>query len=252
MTELLVVVLLLAGLSAGIGYWSYIKSRQPAKAADAADTTSISSPTLTMTVSSENQITETYDLNTLYRAAKQITDLKWREGFLSEGEIVHWVVEALDDEYPDTNTEDIVNKALDASITEFQLEQATWPSETDCDRLDAVFAELDDRGLVARQNFSCCQNCGHGEMLAEMEEQASTHPVRGYVFYHMQDTERAADGDGLYLAYGDESEEPDRHAQIGREISEALINAGFTPRWNGTAAQRIFVPIEWRKRRTAN
>ena len=78
-----------------------------------------------------------------------------------------------------------------------------------------------------------------------------TFACLGYAFYHARDTERATDGGGLYIGYGDESEMPDRHVQIGREIVEALRAEGFSPLWNETAAQRMFVPIEWRKRRAA-
>ena len=47
--------------------------------------------------------------------------------------------------------------------------QATWPAETDCDRLDKAFADLEQHGIVARQNFSDCGTCGVAEIPAEID-----------------------------------------------------------------------------------
>src|SRR5688500_8285088 len=44
-----------------------------------------------------------------------------------------------------------------------QQEQAGWGPTTDCDRLDRAFAALNAQGVVARQDFSCCNNCGFTE-----------------------------------------------------------------------------------------
>src|SRR5262245_61330412 len=60
-----------------------------------------------------------------------------------------------------------------------RAEEATWKGPTDCDRLDAAFAALQRRGVVARQNFSCCSNCGHGEMWDEMGNMGPNARVEG-------------------------------------------------------------------------
>jgi hypothetical protein len=116
-------------------------------------------------------------------------------GFDSPDEIVASAFEMLDDEIDPAllrpHAQRIVREVLDMHLAE----QATWPAVTDCDRLDAAFAALEAAGIVCRQNFSCCGTCGAGEIWDEMAAagRAGLH-VRGYVFYHVQDTESAVEG----------------------------------------------------------
>lgn len=176
---------------------------------------------------------------------------KWREGFLSRDDVINWVADAVDDEYPGSIAIEGIEDALDRAAKQLEREQATWPAVTDCDRLTQVFAKLDRAGIVAAENFSCCNNCGHGEMVAEMEQERLSRPVHGYAFYHAQDTERAAQGDGLYVRYGADTEEEEANARVGHDIFQAFTESGFAPKWDGSSSEAIFVPITWRKRRSA-
>lgn len=127
--------------------------------------------------------------------------------------------------------------------------EATWSGYTDCDRLDKAFAELEERGVICRQDFTCCGNCGVAEMGAELDEaEARGVRIRGYAFYHQQDTERAVDGAGVYLNYGAEREGEGAALEIAREIISALKRNGLKPEWNGSIGQRILVPLDWRRR----
>ncbi|TQS45918.1 DUF6891 domain-containing protein [Cryptosporangium phraense] len=120
--------------------------------------------------------------------------------------------------------------------------QASWPARTDNDRLTEAFRALDAAGIVARQDFACCQNCG----LTEIGDEARG-PARGYAFYHRQDTESAVAGHGVYLAYGRFGQPPT--TEIGAEVASALTTAGLTVDWDGTTGQRIRVPLDWAVRR---
>lgn len=127
-------------------------------------------------------------------------------------------------------------------------EQAGWPAVTDCDRLDRAFDELEGRGIVARQNFSCCQTCGSQEIWGEVDDAAEEGmPVRGHTYYHAQDTERAAEGGGLLLAYG--SVEDDGTAEVGREIVAVLNAHGLATEWDGSPGNRIHASLDWKRRR---
>jgi len=127
--------------------------------------------------------------------------------------------------------------------------QKTW-TRTDCDRLDASFAQLEGDGILARQDFSCCQNCGHGEIWDLVQSaQADNRPVRGYTFYHRQDTESAVDGCGLCLAYGSVTEGDEALAKIGREVVAVLRSNGLQVNWDGTTKKRIVVTVDWKRRR---
>ncbi|MFI5931927.1 DUF6891 domain-containing protein [Actinoplanes sp. NPDC051494] len=128
--------------------------------------------------------------------------------------------------------------------------QQEWPARTDSDRLTDAFNALDLAGIVAREDFACCQSCGTNEIGAEAGKETV---ARGYVFYHMQDAERAAQGGTLWLAYGsfdaqaDDAQADD--AQIGEEIAAALRAEGLEVDWTGDAGQRLHVRLRWAKRR---
>lgn len=135
-------------------------------------------------------------------------------------------------------------------LAEHRAEQMCWPAVTDCERLDAAFAALERAGIVCRQNFTCCGSCGAAEIWGEMAaaEEAGAC-VRGYAFFHMQDTEAAVEGDGLYLSYGAVAEGPAPAEAVGRAIVDALEAKGLDTVWDGQWTRRIFVPMEWRRRR---
>jgi hypothetical protein len=125
-------------------------------------------------------------------------------------------------------------------------EQETWTEPTDPDRLERAFAALEQAGIVARENFACCQGCGMAEIGAEMDDEPT---VRGFVFFHHQCTRSAAQGHGLSLHYGgfDGSEESAR--AVGQEVVAALTAAGLSTRWDGDPGKAIdVIPLEWHKR----
>ena len=187
-------------------------------------------------------------------------DRSVRSGFRTRDEIIESVAEYADEAVPDER--DIV-AAVDAAIERHRLEMSTWPAETDNDRLDRAFAQLDASGVIARQDFACCQSCGQAEIWDEVEEPAAW---RGYVFFHQQDTDRAVEGDGLYLGFGG-SERGTKTSllgllrpgarkdvlvadeAIGREIVAALTASGLPTTWDGRVQTRILVePFDWRRR----
>jgi hypothetical protein len=172
-------------------------------------------------------------------------------GYTSPDTIVDDAVEAFLDETFDPGGLRVAARAIaDQALAAHQAEQASWPSPTDCDRIDAAFAELAGAGILACQHFSCCGTCGASEIQEAMElAEKDGRECRGYTFFHMQDTEHAVAGDGLYLSYG--ARRPDEAAAvaIGHEIVAVLRQHGLTPAWNGRNAHRIALPLIWRRRR---
>ena len=135
-------------------------------------------------------------------------------------------------------------------LAEHYQAQTAWPDLTDCDRLDEAFADLESRGVICRQDFSCCSNCGESEIGAEMGDAENAGvAVRGYAFYHMQDTERAVDGGGLYLKYGAVEPGDEAGVAIGREIDAALKAHGLRTEWNGQLSDCVRVFLDWKRRR---
>ncbi|HLA95588.1 MAG TPA: hypothetical protein VK612_07695 [Pyrinomonadaceae bacterium] len=171
-------------------------------------------------------------------------------GFSDVDEIVEMGVDMVADQ---ADAESLRPEAerLTAEAVERRLkEQESWSAVTDCDRLDAAFAELEENGIVSRQNFSCCGTCGQSEMWDEIDTvQGIGKPVRGYTFYHMQDTESAVEGYGLCFNYGANEEGEDAALKVANDIVTALRDHGLKPEWNGSWDKRIQLPIEWKRRR---
>lgn len=162
------------------------------------------------------------------------------EGYLEFEEIVQNLHEMTDS---DQELSTMQARAITTPLWRARVaEQADW-GVTDCEVLTAAFEELDGRGIVAREHFTCCQNCGSTEIWDEAGSE-----TRGYVFFHMQDTERAVHG-SLHLAYGARSNEPEDVAAIGREVVEVLNANGLDTEWDGSDKSRIeVVDLDWKRK----
>ena len=181
-----------------------------------------------------------------------------RTGFLPADAVAGRAAEMLMGEAGEAALRREAERLLPRELAAHEADQVDWPTTTDCDRLDAAFAALEASGVVCRRDFSCCGNCGAAEIEGEMDEAAAAgaRPVRGYVFYHMQDTETAVEGGGLYLSYGPQWEEgltethyESRAKAIAREIVKDLTKSGLRVDWNGELNRRIRVDLDWKRRR---
>ncbi|MFG3245715.1 DUF6891 domain-containing protein [Streptomyces sp. NPDC048187] len=123
-------------------------------------------------------------------------------------------------------------------------EQESWGGETtDPDRLTRVFEALDAAGITARENFTCCRGCGTAEIGAERQG------ARGFVFFHRQSTEAAAEGHGLMLHYGGFDSSEETTTAVGHEVVAAFAGSGLSTQWDGDPGRAIEVaPLNWRKR----
>ncbi|MCC7250802.1 hypothetical protein [Hyphomicrobium sp.] len=167
-------------------------------------------------------------------------------------DVLEEAVEYVLDEHEDADAETverICEAEIDKAFAAHLAAQATWPEITDCDRLDRAFEALNDGGIVARHDFSCCQNCGLAEIGEEIQGAIDAgFDVSGFAFYHTQDTDNAAEGHGLYLTYGHVDGGEDNSVAVGRVIVDALRKAGLDTEWDGTLRKRIGVRLDWRRR----
>jgi hypothetical protein len=172
------------------------------------------------------------------------------EGFDDAEAIIQAAVEVVEADLDREELEAHAERFTTLALEEHQRAQSQWVGPTDCDRLDRAFEELEREGIVARQNFTCCQTCGHSEIGGEIAlVQAQGREVHGYTFYHMQDTEGACADGFLYLAYGSVSGDRQETVNVGQRIARSLERAGLTVEWDGSAARRIGVRLQWRRRR---
>ncbi|MFE3875539.1 DUF6891 domain-containing protein [Kitasatospora sp. NPDC059146] len=181
-----------------------------------------------------------------------------RCGFQEPDEIAESLVEVLDDQ---GLTQEEAERIVAPLWEERLAEQAHWPEFTDVDRLERAFDLLEDQGIVAAMDFTCCAACGYAEIGGEADEDS-----RGFVFFHQQDTEAAAAGRGLMLRYGGfrTGEESDgaesggaesggaaeqRTVEIGRAVVAAVETVGLPVEWDGSPHTAIRVaPLEWLNR----
>ncbi|MCD4738123.1 MAG: hypothetical protein K8R89_02545 [Anaerolineae bacterium] len=173
------------------------------------------------------------------------------EGFASEDRIIEWALdywEAPPDFYAlEAYVVQCTRKALAAHCET----QKSWPQETDCNRLDFAFLTLrEEHGIVARQNFTCCQSDGHYDIQFDVHEMQKRRPVLGYVFYHEQDTEWVVSSGTLFMAFGAVEDDEKARQTVARRTVAVLQEAGFTVEWNGSAETRIMIKgLDWKKRR---
>jgi hypothetical protein len=173
-----------------------------------------------------------------------------REGFDSVHEIVEHATRYAEENLGRQDLAREIRRLTAELLAEHETEQSDWPSPADCDRLNEAFATLNDQGIVARQDFSCCNNCGFGEIWAEVEKEERLRPVEGYVFYHLQATRRAVETGRLLIAYGSLGERLEDMQRVASQVVAELRRVGLDASWEGTERHPIVVSgIVWRRRR---
>jgi hypothetical protein len=171
-------------------------------------------------------------------------------GYEDRDATIQCTIDIFEDEMERDEVALLAERLYPELIAEHAEAQKSWPETTDYDRLDAAFSALEGKGVIARQNFSCCGTCGSGEIWDEIEEaRGAGKPAHGYAFFHMQDTESAVEGGGLYLNYGSEEEGEQGALKVAGEIVEELHSHGLKTDWDGTVGMRIGVPLDWNRRR---
>ncbi len=192
------------------------------------------------------------------RLAKQT-----REEILNTCQEVHLPDDCPENEHP--TFMQFASGELDRAEAQLASEQATWPKQTDCDRLDRVEADLRDKGIVLWQASPCCDTCTSGELEDRIELIADRHPgfrtpARGYAFFIDQNlAQELAESTNLsiYLAYGwlspDGSDAPPEFYEknalsIAREVYECLHNQKFEVDWNGSLDRKIGFTLNWQRR----
>lgn len=144
-------------------------------------------------------------------------------------------------------------------------ERATWPEETDCDRLDRVETALRERGILLWQASPCCDTCTGGELpdrisVINLKDPGFRDRVRGYAFFIDQNLPESLAEDTrvtVCLAYGWFSPDNSEVAQeiyqrnaisIAREVCQCLKDEGFEVNWDGDLSRKICISLNWQRR----
>lgn len=118
------------------------------------------------------------------------------------------------------------------------------------DAITKAFNLMNERGLIARENYECCQSCGGYAITVEAEkmidEGKPKDEIKGCCFYHEQDMDNRCDGGEFYLAYG--LMESGKHGyiglsneEVGRIVTACLTEVGVEFEWDGDGGTRIKV-----------
>lgn len=190
-----------------------------------------------------------FQLPPLPQQIEQIIREQVIAGYKNDRELNTCLLGALEDQASPREIKRIAKPLIARHRLALRAEQAQWPKTTDCDRLDNAFAKLEKSGILARQNYWCCGTCGCDAIDDEMSKQSKRRAVRGYAFFHEQDTESAAQGYGLMFNYGSLSGKKDDSLAVGNQIVKALTASGLKPKWNGRLDTRIALPMKWQRRR---
>lgn len=129
-----------------------------------------------------------------------------------------------------------------------------WPVTADVRRLDAAFARLQARGILAIHNGPCCDTCVGaylwGEAVPAAEEAGL--PLRGYVFYNEQTSESVCHGGPLFLVCGPIPEPDDKAVfraaakDVTAIVREELEASGLRPSLSAGTYCVLQLPIDLR------
>ena len=158
------------------------------------------------------------------------------------------VHEMLEDVLEEDVDEGAMRQAIDEEFRRKSKEELGWSVVTDCDRLDAVFLNLDERGICACQNAGYTMSDGYSDVAEAMENRGKEN-YHGYCFFHGQDIERAIEGHGLFVAFGDLNNEAGKMIDVGITVRLAFEDAGFEVEWDGSADARLKIAqFNWQRR----
>ncbi|MFJ6247814.1 MULTISPECIES: DUF6891 domain-containing protein [unclassified Streptomyces] len=165
-------------------------------------------------------------------------------GYASRAELAELAEEYLVTEGRRPVSREQAHTLADRLWLERVAEQAAWRGETDPERLTRAFAALEESGITARENFTCCRTCGRSEI-----GDAGGPDARGFVYFHTQCTDSAAAGHGLMLLYGSFDGSSETTAAVGHEVVAALAAVGLPTEWDGDPGRAVTVtPLDWRRR----
>lgn len=136
-----------------------------------------------------------------------------------------------------------------------QLAEAKAAGRLQPSRLTAAFDEINAQNVLALQNFSCCGTCGSSEAAGEMYEK----DTRGYIYFHMQDTETLIESAETYLGYGvnwhhlcskeqydamSEAQQDEAYANACQKLADEVLKPIFARHdinfdWNGDVSLRM-------------
>lgn len=176
-------------------------------------------------------------------------------GYATREQVVTSVLKAFDwsrfNSFDKTSAATFTNRLFDEKV----MEEASWPTLTDVDRLYAAFSALEADGFVSVHNPSASPSDAEEEVkLAFQKAQRSASGKWAAVYYHDQNVDDAMETGRMnvtFLVFREyfKFHSPDAAFEAaGMYIVKALNENGLKTNWNGTPKSLIEVFIDWKKR----
>lgn len=143
-----------------------------------------------------------------------------------------------------------IQAAVERVWQEKKTAEASWPAETDWDRLATVFSSLEGQGILALHNAGATQSDAMSDAAQMRDEQGGLQSkLSGYIFYHEQDVMRVVEDGELYIGFGVFEGSSLTTMQLVSKVVDALSKAGFNVVAPSNADTRILLKgIDWKKR----
>lgn len=136
-----------------------------------------------------------------------------------------------------------LKKIIKAEIAAKRKAEKKWPKVTDWDRLELAFEALREQGIFALHAAGFTQSDGLDEVEQEYEIAGGKKSnYAGHCFYTEQDMECAIGGGGIFIGFGHLTGKKAKGLEVGQKVREALEEQGFKVIWNGTIAERLYIP----------
>lgn len=148
-------------------------------------------------------------------------------------------------EKEDARTQEIARSLARRVAEDRRKIEDLWPLHTDFDRLDTAFVALNQLGIAARHDWGLNHDDGLRLFEQEFKRRKYSDRYTAVLFYHQQQTQRAALGRGLELAFETLKGDP---IETGHTIVEALQAQGLSAYWPEDPYAPISVPIRWQRR----
>jgi len=103
--------------------------------------------------------------------------------------------------------------------------------------ISQLFKNLRKKGILARQNFSCCGSCGSYELFNYIKD---TDKI-GYVFWHHQENKSFKKHGEVFLHFSSKSDDDAETIKIGKTIVEEIIKLNLPYEWNESASECIHI-----------
>lgn len=190
------------------------------------------------------------------KQAARVADLAHESAASGRGD-VEYFLEEVEDTLGISGEDDRVTAIFDAVIAAWKARAKERRDAGLISNIDAAFAELNSKGVVARGAFTCCGTCAN----TEIWDEAPDGEWLGYIYFHQQDAESIPERGQTYLGYGANMphyiSEPEWDAlsedardvfylAVVKDLAEATIIPvlrahGLSVTWNGDLATRILV-----------